>query len=271
MAAQGNEVLVGGFLGNYQANATVDLFDSSGNLLLAIADPRHGVADGFGQQVAFVGNNILVAAPDKNGGPGAVYLFNGTTGNLMLTLTDPESGSNWFGYSVAAVGNNILVGAPHDSTMGTNAGAAYLFDGSTGSLIQSIFNSAANSSAGFFGAEVGSAYGGLLVGASNYQTANDGGAILEFSEASGALLGAIKNPHPTENTGYAEGPGPFATVGSNFAAVAQYASINQPDEAGVAYLFYLPEPSTGTLLVLGLIPLAGWGWRRRGPHGVHRN
>jgi hypothetical protein len=36
---------------------------------------------------------------------------------------------------VAAVGDDILVGAPCDDTLGTDAGSAFLFDGTTGALL----------------------------------------------------------------------------------------------------------------------------------------
>jgi hypothetical protein len=39
------------------------------------------------------------------------------------------------------MGNNILIGAPDEDTAGAaDAGAAYLFDGLTGSLLQTFLN-----------------------------------------------------------------------------------------------------------------------------------
>src|SRR6266699_3584398 len=51
----------------------------------------------------------------------------------LVRIQDPSSSAgDLFGWSVAAAGDNILVGAPG---VNNGAGAAYLFDGTTGTLI----------------------------------------------------------------------------------------------------------------------------------------
>jgi hypothetical protein len=93
----------------------------------------------FGAAVAARGQDVLIGAPGAAGG-GAAYVFDGT-GHLLLSLTSPSaSTAGRFGFSVAALRNNILVGAPFDSTRGEDAGAVYLFDGTTGQLLQTFYS-----------------------------------------------------------------------------------------------------------------------------------
>ena len=99
----------------------------------------------------------------------------------IRTFPDPLLlGGDNFGYSVAAVGNNILVGAPFADTGATDAGAAYLISGSSGSLLQSIVNPTPVMG-DEFGNSVASVSGGLIVGAPyDDTTATDAGAAYLF-------------------------------------------------------------------------------------------
>ena len=94
--------------------------------------------------MAGVGDNVLVGAPLEDTGvpeAGAAYLLDGDTGVLLQTFRSPNPAlGDSFGWSVAGVGGNVLVGAPFDDTEGRDAGAAYLFDGVTGALLQTFLN-----------------------------------------------------------------------------------------------------------------------------------
>jgi hypothetical protein len=143
----GNNVLVGAYMDSTAASGAgaAYLFDgSTGALLHTFVDPGRAADDNFGIAVAAVGNNCLVSAYHDDTGAtdsGVVYLFDGTTGALLQTFLNPTpAAGDWFGMSVAAVGNNVLVGAMNDDTSGTNVGAAYLFDGSTGKLLQTYLD-----------------------------------------------------------------------------------------------------------------------------------
>jgi hypothetical protein len=93
--------------------------------------------DRFGESVALSGNTALVGAPLEVVG-GAAYLFDITTGQQLFKLkgSDTASSDN-FGSSVAISGNIAIVGAPQNDTndtggASTDAGAAYVFDTTTG-------------------------------------------------------------------------------------------------------------------------------------------
>src|SRR5438128_1516559 len=77
------------------------------------------------------------------------------------TFCSPAPFVDRFGASVAAVGPNVLIGAPGDAA---NPGAAYLFDATTGALIQK-FQAPAPSADDAFGSSVSVVGADVLVGA----------------------------------------------------------------------------------------------------------
>ncbi len=99
---------------------------------------------------------------------GSAYLFDTTTGNLLQTFNKPtpEDGDN-FGNSVSLSGTSALIGAPGDDTGATGAGSAYLFDTTTGNLLQT-FNNPTPQINDQFGASVSLSGTSALIGASVY-------------------------------------------------------------------------------------------------------
>ncbi len=86
-------------------------------------------------------NDIIVGAPNRNSGAGAVYAYNGSSGTLLFTLDGVSSGDN-FGYTVAGISDvngdgkgDILVGAPKVNSW---TGAAYIYSGSDGTKLLTI-------------------------------------------------------------------------------------------------------------------------------------
>src|SRR5437867_2768795 len=61
-------------------------------------------------------------------------------------FVDPHPApGNQFGYTVLALSTgNVVITSPFDDAGGTDAGAAYLFNGSTGALISTLVGSTAN-------------------------------------------------------------------------------------------------------------------------------
>ncbi|NQT11614.1 MAG: tandem-95 repeat protein, partial [Planctomycetes bacterium] len=124
---------------------TVELHAGAGNYLRTFQKPAPAEDDRFGSSIATLNGNVIVGAQgDSTGAPraGAVYMFDGSTGELLRTLLNPTpENDDMFGGSVAVVGGNVLVGArfvasgDHDYS-----GEAYLFDGSTGALLHTFSN-----------------------------------------------------------------------------------------------------------------------------------
>ncbi|MCI0694203.1 PKD domain-containing protein [candidate division KSB1 bacterium] len=203
VAGVGSHVLIGA-PGHSSGTGAAYLFDgSTGALLQKFTDPFPSNSDQFGSAVAGLGNNVLVGAlfgdtPGTEDNIGAAYLYDGTAGGLpqiFLNPGPPPSASEQFGFSVAAFGSNILivVGAPFDNQGATAAGAAYLFDGSTGSLLQTIFNPTPGIG-DQFGFAVAAAGNNLIIGA---PADDDAGA----SDAGSAYLYSPGNQPPVADAG----------------------------------------------------------------------
>lgn len=85
--------------------------------------------DHFGGAVAISGPLKLIGAKDAVTGTGKAYLF-GTGGAFIQQLTTVDNSSgDLFGSGVAIDAGRALVGAPGEDEEGTDAGAAYVFEG----------------------------------------------------------------------------------------------------------------------------------------------
>ena len=161
------------------------LFQINGTLLGTITNPTPAVSDAFGYAVAGVGpDKVLIGAwADNSAGNagGAAYLFN-TSGTLLTTITNPTPASgDQFGVAVEAVGTDaLLISAAHDSSGGTDAGAAYLFS-IEGSLL-STFNNPAPATGDLFGNALAAGTDKLFVAALQDDAgATDCGAVYVFA------------------------------------------------------------------------------------------
>jgi hypothetical protein len=144
-----------------------------------------GSNDFFGTSVAISGSLVGVGAPLADGAvlqSGAVYLFDPATGAQRGRLVAEGGVSrDEFGASLAIDGGLVVVGAPFDDQVDLNAGAAYLFDATTGAQLlkltaesgQSLGGSRATGEAfAGFGQSVAIGGGRVVVG-SPYTFAND--------------------------------------------------------------------------------------------------
>jgi outer membrane protein assembly factor BamB len=161
VAALGSQAIIG-------APGEVHLFDgTSGAFVRTLQKPAP--QDGwFGYAVAALGSNILVGDPQAQElglYPGAVYVFDASTGEVLRTIHEPISGSGEFGWSVAAVGSDILVSAPGRERV-------YLFDGATGDLLQTLSNPTGVPQG--FGDSVAATDSTIVIGAPNETTTVDG-------------------------------------------------------------------------------------------------
>ncbi|MCI0696362.1 FG-GAP repeat protein, partial [candidate division KSB1 bacterium] len=245
VAAVGNNVLVGE--PSTTNGGSAYLFDgNTGALLLTFSNPTPAGGELFGRAVAGVGNNALIGAPGANGGVGEAYLFDGTTGALLHTFTIPSpTVADLFGFAVAAVGNNVLIGAPGHDTGSTDAGEAYLFDGSNGALLQTFLNPTPTPATGVpdqFGFAVAGVGNNALIGAPGDDTgATNAGASYLFNGGTGVLLQTFTNPTPflSDQFGTAvAGAGINALIGAPF-------DDTGATNAGAAYLF---DGASGGLL-----------------------
>lgn len=113
-----------------------------GDQLVKIVADDGEAGEHFGYSCAMSGNTIIVGAhlDDDNGSfTGSAYLFDATTGKQITKLL-PTNGVEHahFGWSVDISGNTAIIGAVFDGENGAFAGAAYIFDTTTGKQIEKL-------------------------------------------------------------------------------------------------------------------------------------
>jgi filamentous hemagglutinin family protein len=195
VAGVGNNLLIGA--PRNTVNGVLDagaayLFNPGGELLTTFNNPTPGQFDTFGRTVAGVGNNILIGAPRDDTGAvdaGSAYLFS-PTGELLRTFNNPNPQIEaLFGFSLAAVGTYALIGADGDNQI-TNPGSAYLFDTTTGTLIQTLA-SPTSGTGDEFGRSVAAVGNDIIIGAS--------GANAAYLFNSGGLSGLRFGDNPAQS------------------------------------------------------------------------
>ncbi|NJL10707.1 MAG: hypothetical protein HC908_12475 [Calothrix sp. SM1_7_51] len=146
VALSENRALIGTDSDNTSAenSGAAYLFDTiTGKLLQTFLNPTPAENDRFGSSVVLLANKALISAPlddIKAQDSGAVYLFDITTSKLLQTFLNPSpEAGDAFGTSTTLFGNFALIGAPSDNTGAKDSGAAYLFDITTGKLLQAFF------------------------------------------------------------------------------------------------------------------------------------
>jgi FG-GAP repeat len=187
---------------------------------------------------------------------GAAYLFDTTTGALLRAFNNPApgptSGDN-FGFAVALSGNRALVSTINDDTAALNAGAAFVFDTTTGDLLYTLLNPTPELNNTFgnndnFGFDVALSATKALVGAPNENVNGfHNGAAYVYDLATSNLLYTLLIPTPNSDT--------EEFLGSAVALSDDYALAGAPfrnkgpmssqKDLGAAFLF---DPNTGAIL-----------------------
>ena len=200
----------------------------------------------FGSSVAIDGDYIVVAVPyDDAGGidAGSIYIYK-NDGNDNFTLlqylqASDRQGSDYFGISVDISGEYIVVGAYLEDQKGSNAGAAYIFQNSSGTFTQVQKLTASNGLANdYFGGSVAIDGAYLIVGASGQDTtsSNSGAAYIFKNDGSGTFseLSMIK----ASDAGASDEFGFSVAISGNYFVVG--ADLEDPSgltNAGSAYIF----------------------------------
>src|SRR6266511_4337168 len=194
-------------------------------LVKTILSPTPSGGSFFGQAMAVAGDRFVVGSRDCTGTAcGAVHVFD-SNGNFVRSIFPPTAATfsfTAFGDSVGAMGSNILVGDTLDDTAGEDAGAAYLFDGTTGNLLQTFLNPnpapGAPFSRDFFGNSVTGFGDDVLVSAPDEDIAGeDAGAVYLFDGATVQLLRTFLSPTPDVDDLFGSA---IAVVGNNIAIAA---------------------------------------------------
>jgi len=212
VALDGTNAIVG-VPSSHQFAGEVHLFDTqTGALMTTFANPDINTQRRFGSAVDIDADKVVIGAVTIEAlttpitlGYGQVNLFSATTGALLRTFVDPEQSATtglWFGASrnsVAIDGSNVLIGS-------SGANKAYLFDASSGDLLQTFSDPTPSSNDSqndfdLFGASVAINGNNILIGAPQDTThTTDGtfvGQVHLFDATTGALLQTFDDPTVT--------------------------------------------------------------------------
>src|SRR4051812_12797846 len=118
---------------------------NTGAKLLTMTSPDAGSGEiSFGGSVAQIGQNIAVGDYNYDASSnvvrsGAAYIFNGSTGQPLLTIHNPKPSSfDGFGACIQAAGGNLWINS--QSTSSNSKGMIDVFNPSNGQLIHTITN-----------------------------------------------------------------------------------------------------------------------------------
>jgi hypothetical protein len=233
-----NLVLIGTFF-----NAAHLYNIDTGNEVLRVSSPEtEGTRISFGNAVAQVGNMIAVSDSQMDIGPhvrvGSVYLFNGSNGDHLGTIRDPNPFHfAHFGGSLESAVGKLFVSDDSHST-GT-PGQVRVYDPNTRALIQTISSPRLGWG---FGAALEEHQGDLFIGAQGGRVVSlEAGIVYRYdAENNSAPLLTIPSPQPFE----------FGSFGAALDAEGNHLLVGAPTygstATGRAYLF---NANTGALLL----------------------
>jgi len=180
VATSGDIVVVGASaadIGSNQDAGAVYVFEQSGDNWTEQAKllPSDSASSQrFGVSLAISGNTLAIGAytdSQKASMGGAVYIFERSGDSWVekqKLMASDGTAAQLFGYSVGISGNRMVVGAAGDSTMGSFAGAAYVFELSGDSWAEKQKLTASDGAASdWFGCSAGISGDTVVIGALN--------------------------------------------------------------------------------------------------------
>lgn len=157
------------------------------NLRLTINDPHPEEQRDFGWSLDTFNDDLLVGSYS-----GSVYVIDPHTGIESLRLQSPE-GFGSFGRAITQFGDMIVVGANElDLGPHVRVGSAYVFDGSTGTHLQTLRNPSPTHF-GWFGFSMEAAVDKLFISSRSAST-NETGSVYVYGPSSSTPTGSLLNP-----------------------------------------------------------------------------
>ncbi|MBS0198569.1 MAG: hypothetical protein JSR77_17600 [Planctomycetes bacterium] len=197
VAISGNYAIVGAFLsdvpGHGADSGAAYIFSATTGAFVAKLTAADGLTgDWFGYSVAIDGDTAVVGAvyddTGANGDQGSAYVFkrSGAAWPQQIKLTAADGAdSDWLGISIAVRGNTVVAGASLNDSLGSQSGAAYVFNATTGTQSKLLApDGAAND---LFGAAVAICDDYIAVGAYNddSRAAHSGSAYIFHTQTRG--------------------------------------------------------------------------------------
>jgi FG-GAP repeat protein len=198
VASNGGRTVVGAYGQNpagTQSGAAYLFKSNNGQFINKLIPNDGGPLARFGWDIAMDDGIIVVSAyrdDEQADNAGAVYLFDDLFGNQISKIL-PDFGfpNAEFGYSVDIDNGVVIVGAPLSDRFHFREGVAYLFDASTGQILQTLrpdYDSRTNNTR--FGWDV-AIDNGMAVVSSRFvagDTTDDDGGVWVFDVATGDLI-----------------------------------------------------------------------------------
>jgi hypothetical protein len=180
---------------------------------------------------------LAVGAYGVNNYAGAAYIYDATNYSATPTKLAPSGleVNDTFGYSIAATSNQIVVGARQDSTLGTNAGAVYVYDATNLSTTPTKLTPSGLDASDQFGYSV-AAYGNqIVVGAiSDEVTGSNTGAVYVYDATN---LSATPTKLAPTGLGLGDSFGISVAATSNHIVVGANGDDDQGSQAGAVYVY----------------------------------
>ena len=209
-----------------------------------LAHPTPASSDEFGMAVAVSGSRIVVGVPNDDPtatNAGAAFAFDVAGGTPLVptaTYLNPSpASSDQFGSAVAISGTRVVIGAMMDDPGGTSAGAAFVFDATSGTVIHTLNNPAPNDF-DEFGISVAVAGDTVIVGAWLDDTiSEDEGAVYRYDLASATPLSATQLNQARPST--------ESVLGMSLAMSGGKLAVGAPDDSSVVQYggrVYVYEP-----------------------------
>ncbi|QQE11996.1 hypothetical protein JD969_00535 [Planctomycetota bacterium] len=238
---------------------------NSDDVILELKKDNFIPKDGFGLDVALSGN-IAMARGKYLTGDGSVsnnykyYFFDVTTGEQITTFVpEDKPEGDWYDSTFAISGNVAIIGDANVNSNGTISGAAYLYDIANDSLITKLTPDDLQAEDQFgISVDIHGRYAIVGSRGSDIDGVENAGAAYVFDTSSGEQLAKLTMSEPEE---YANFGTEVSVSGLAAFAIAPGAKVSDSQGSsdyryGQGYLFSaVPEASTLTLCVLGLVPL----------------
>ncbi|MEM7681840.1 MAG: hypothetical protein AAF288_07780 [Planctomycetota bacterium] len=257
LAIDGDTIIIGApekkGLGGEETGGAIYFFDAvTGAHQRTITAPGGTPEDNFGVDIA-IDDGLAVVGAFRENGPdtdtGAAYLFDVSSGTQLRRFeAESPRANDRYGLSVDIDDRRVLVGSPNEAVGADGvAGATYVYDALSGAQIarltvsDGVFDFDNTEDFGFSVAIDGDT---ALIGEGSVNSASgttNSGAAHLFDLSSYTLIASIDGPSGLQNEFF----GRFVALDDGIAAVSAAEGRDQPEGAGVVYLY---DASTGTLL-----------------------
>ena len=206
-------------------------------------------SDTFGQSTAMNDQWIVVGDPSDTNEIGAVQVFARATGKWLRTLRATAGPTtSRLGWSVALRGNLVLTGAPDSLDQGLDAGAAVVFDASTGKQLFRLLASDGNAQSSFGDSvAISGKFGVIGAPVHDEVGAADAGAVYVFDLTTGNQRTKIAGSAASQKLGY-------AVAASGYIFVAGAPGTN--GDKGAAFLYAI---GNGQALGSAIVATAAFG------------